>query len=203
MSLQRREHREFLNRYYGISRHFYDITRAYYLLGRDRALDQLLEERWDSLIEVGPGTGRNLRRLRRLRTWARLGGVEASDAMLEHAQRRCPWAALRHGFAEDVEYHELFGHAPDRILFSYCLSMVGDPWRALDNARRALSCSGQVVVVDFADLSGLKPPFERSLRKWLRTFHVEPLDLDLLEPRARSIERGPGGHYLIARYDAL
>ncbi len=31
-------HRSFLNTYYGISRHFYDVTRKYYLFGRDRVL---------------------------------------------------------------------------------------------------------------------------------------------------------------------
>jgi S-adenosylmethionine-diacylgycerolhomoserine-N-methlytransferase len=48
------EHRKFLNTYYGISRHFYDWTRKYYLLGRDRELRALLREEWTTLVEIGP-----------------------------------------------------------------------------------------------------------------------------------------------------
>ena len=88
------EHRAFLNRYYGWSRKFYDLTRKYYLFGRDTALERMLAEPWNSLVEIGPGTGRNLRKLRARRPHAKLGGIDASDAMLEHARAKCPWASL-------------------------------------------------------------------------------------------------------------
>jgi S-adenosylmethionine-diacylgycerolhomoserine-N-methlytransferase len=194
------EHRAFLNRYYGVSRFFYDITRKYYLFGRDVALAELSRDRrWRSLVEIGPGTGRNLRRLHRARPDVRLGGIEASDAMLTHARARCPWAHLRHGFAEDASMRDVFGTPPDRILFSYCLSMVGDRTAALANARASLADGGEVVVVDFGDLAGIPAGLAGALRTWLKTFHVEPLGASIVAD-ATSSTWGPGRYYVIARY---
>lgn len=193
------DHRSFLNSYYGWSRHFYDLTRKYYLFGRDRALrDLLADPDWKRLVEIGPGTGRNLRILHEGRPSAQLGGIEASDEMLEHAQARCPWARLQHGFAEDADYDELLGAPPDVVMFSYCLSMVQDPHKALENARQTAAVGGRVIIVDFADLSGMRTPLRQGLRKWLDTFHVEPLDTSILEPFAPRMTYGPGRYYLIA-----
>jgi len=64
------EHQQFLNRYYGASRHIYDLTRKYYLLGRDPTLQSLLKEDWRTLVEIGPGTGRNLVKLHQKRPQA-------------------------------------------------------------------------------------------------------------------------------------
>lgn len=196
-------HRDFLNRYYGWARHIYDLTRKYYLFGRDTALRDLLDDpSWRRLIEIGPGTGRNLRKLHQGRPSAVLGGIEASDEMLDHAQQRCPWAQLQHGFAEDADYTELLGERPDRVLFSYCLSMVTDPHAALSTARRSLAPGGRVIIVDFADLSGMRTPLRQGLRKWLDSFHVSPLDTRILEPFSPDLHYGPGRYFLIATIHA-
>ncbi len=194
----RQAHRDFLNRYYGAVRRVYDVTRRYYLFGRDTVLNSLLGERWDSLIEVGPGTGRNLRKLQRRRPAARYGGIDASDAMLEIAQARCPWATLRQGFAEDCDYTALLGSPPERVLFSYCLSMVQDADSALANARGSLAAGGQVVVVDFGDLKGV-PLLAGPLERFLRSFHVEPLDAALLRRHGAELRWGPGRYFVTAR----
>lgn len=193
------EHRSFLNRYYGWSRRIYDVTRKYYLLGRDTALDRLLASPWDSLVEVGPGTGRNLRKLHAARPDAALGGVDASDAMLGHASARCPWARFEHGFAETVDYGSVLSRQPDRILFSYCLSMVTDPVAALERAREGLAADGEVWVVDFFDLEGLPGPAARGLRRWLNTFHVQPLQPGLLEGSGASVEPGLLRYWVVGR----
>src|SRR5688572_7215655 len=160
-------HRDFLNRYYGWSRRIYDVTRKYYLFGRDTALEKLLAEPWESLIEIGPGTGRNLRKLHARRPQARLGGIEASDEMLAHARAKCPWGKFEHGFAETTDYRNLLGVPPQRVLFSYCLSMVTDAHAALDNALSSISADGEVWVVDFSDLADLPSVAAKPLRKWL------------------------------------
>ncbi|HXX67835.1 MAG TPA: class I SAM-dependent methyltransferase [Polyangiaceae bacterium] len=203
MNGTRAEHRAFLNRYYGVSRLFYDLTRKYYLFGRDATLRELArDDRWQSLIEVGPGTGRNLRQLHKARPTARLAGIEASDVMLAHARARCPWALLEHGFAEDARLRELLDAPPDRILFSYCLSMVEDRRAALTNARRALGDRGEVVVVDFGDLAGIPAPLADVFRNYLRAFHVVPLDGASLQ-EARSVRWGPGRYSVFARFAPL
>ncbi len=192
-------HRQFLNRYYGQVRHLYDLTRKYYLFGRDTALRELVAEPWRRLVEIGPGTGRNLLALHAARPDARLGGLEASDVMLEHARARCPWATLTHGFADADEVPlDLLGAPPDRILFSYCLSMVQDPQKALDNARRALAPGGEVVIVDFADCAGLPRALREGFARFLRSFHVAPLDEGALGGEA-VVRYGPARYYLIAR----
>ncbi len=196
-------HRAFLNKYYGISRHFYDLTRKYYLFGRDAILKELLTEEWARLIDVGVGTGRNLRVLRARRPEAEYGGIDASDEMLQHTRERAPWAKLVHGFAEDVDMARVFdGQRPDRILFSYCLSMVGNPVEALRNAQRALAPGGKVVVVDFSDLEGFPWLFRIALRKWLDTFHVKPVDLSVLREVGARTRYGFGHYYVIAELDA-
>jgi S-adenosylmethionine-diacylgycerolhomoserine-N-methlytransferase len=197
------EHRAFLNRYYGVSRRLYDVTRKYYLFGRDAVLRELADDQgWRRLAEVGPGTGRNLTRLHRARPEATLGGMDASDAMLAHARARCPWATLEHGFAEDAPLRDFLGSPPDRILFSYCLSMVRDRTAALANARRSLAEGGVVVLVDFGDFAGLPAPVARAFRAYLHAFHVEPLD-DTTLAGATSLRFGPGRYYVVARFSPI
>jgi S-adenosylmethionine-diacylgycerolhomoserine-N-methlytransferase len=198
---ERAAHVEFLEAYYGVSRHFYDLTRKYYLFGRDSLLEQLYPEPWSRLVEVGVGTGRNLRKLHRRRPEASLGGVDASEAMLTTARRRCPFATLSYGFAEDAPLAAVLGRAPDRILLSYCLSMVRDPRAAIENARRSLAPGGEVVVVDFADLGGLVRPLRDGLGAWLRAFHVAPVDLSVLG-RDATVSFGPFRYFFIARVRA-
>ncbi|GAB4199711.1 MAG: hypothetical protein OHK0013_10070 [Sandaracinaceae bacterium] len=97
-----RAHRALLDAYYGWARPLYDVTRKHYLLGRDRALEQMLDEPWTSLVEVGAGTGRNLAILHARRAGPRYGALEPSRPMREHLARRCPWAEIRDGFAEEL-----------------------------------------------------------------------------------------------------
>lgn len=198
----RAAHRRFLNRYYGAARHVYDATRKYYLFGRDEAIEHLLRTRWRSLVEVGVGTGRNLAKLRRARPHASLGGLDASDAMLDHARARYPWAKLSHGFAEDADLAAILREPPERILFSYSLSMIGDPVAALEHARQSLSPGGRVVVVDFGDFEGLPLNLGEPFRRWwLNAFHVEPLDYELVR-RADHLEHGLGRYWFLAELAA-
>lgn len=199
----REEHRAFLNRYYGISRGFYDLTRRYYLLGREHALNHLGETRWSSLVEIGPGTGRNLRKLRDLRPNAEFGGVEASDAMLEHANEKIPFAKLVHGFAETADIEAVLGKKPDRILFAYCLSMVQQPLPALEHCRRQVAPGGEVIVVDFGDLGGWPGPLRMAMRAFLDAFHVRQLPDPELEALAKASEHGRGRYWSMYRFDAI
>lgn len=194
-------HVRFLNAYYRRVKHVYDASRRFFLFGRDRTLAELLAEPWDSLIEVGPGTGRNLVKLRAARPAAQYGGVEASDEMLAMARRRCRWAALSRGFAEDVDYSRLLGAPPQRIFFSYCLSMVQDGDAALTNARRRLAPNGKVVVVDFGDFAGL--PLRGAMRRFLRAFHVAAPSASLFHKHEAEVRWGPGRYYLIASMKPL
>ncbi|MCY1071951.1 methyltransferase domain-containing protein [Nannocystis sp. RBIL2] len=199
MTPEQTEHRVFLNRYYRAARPIYDVTRKYYLFGRDRALEGLLAAPWASLVEVGPGTGRNLEILQRRRAWALYGGIEAADAMLERAAARCPWAHFQRAFAEDADYAAVLGAPPQRIFFSYCLSMVQRREEALQHALSQVAPGGEVHVVDFADLRGLPRPLAAGLRAWLELYRVTPLEPGWLAGLGADMVLGPGRYYVLAR----
>jgi S-adenosylmethionine-diacylgycerolhomoserine-N-methlytransferase len=105
------------------------------------------------------------------------------------------------GFAEDAPLADVLGARPDRILFSYCLSMVRDRAAALANARAALAPGGKVVVIDFADFGGWPQWAATAFRAYLHAFHVTPLDESDLRGAA-EILHGPGRYFVRATFRA-
>ena len=82
--------------------------------------------------------------------------------------------------------------------------MVKDRTRALAHARRSVAPSGSPWshVVDFGDFAGMPPPLGDAFRAYLRAFHVEPLEGDVLAG-AVSVGRGPARYYVVATFSAL
>jgi S-adenosylmethionine-diacylgycerolhomoserine-N-methlytransferase len=170
-----------MDRVYGRQRHIYNLTRRYYLLGRDRLIRGLDLRPGQSVIEIGCGTARNLIAIAKRYPEARLFGLDASQAMLETAKAHVARAGLAgrvtliHAYAEALE-PSLLGEDRgfDAAVFSYSLSMIPD-WRAaLSAANAALAPQGRTHIVDFGDLVGLGRAGSAALRFWLRQFHVEP-----------------------------
>lgn len=192
-----------MNRMYRAVVPIYDLTRRYWLLGREHALRRLQKESWSSLVEVGVGTGRNLDKLHDVAPERRYGGVDISDAMLTQARRRCPWASLRQGAAESADIASVLGEKPDRILFSYCMSMFHEPFAALENARRSLAPGGKVVVADFGRMDRWNSMAFRAMRGFLDTFHVFELDHDRLGALAREQQSGLGGFWSVMSFGPL
>jgi len=169
---------------YRLQRHIYDLSRRYYLLGRDLLIDELRLAPDETVCEIGCGTGRNLVLMARRYPHARLMGLDASTEMLRSAQAKVDRAGLTdrlplvHGFAERFDPAEAFGLSEplDRIVFSYSLSMI-PPWReAIEHALTSLKPGGRVHIVDFGDQEGLPRWFRRILFWWLDLFgvHVRP-----------------------------
>ena len=168
-----------MDRMYRHTRHVYDATRRYYLLGRDRLLRRMDVRPGGRVLEVGCGTARNLLAVRRLHPAALLFGLDASRSMLDTAERsvarRCPGGVtLRHCLAEQLDHRRTFGLGEkfDVIFFSYSLSMMPTWPQALDAALNNLAPGGKIYVVDFWDQAGLPRPFARLLTRWLALFHV-------------------------------
>jgi S-adenosylmethionine-diacylgycerolhomoserine-N-methlytransferase len=191
---ERGGHAALMDRVYRRQRHFYDLTRKYYLLGRDRLVKDLDAKPGETIVEIGCGTARNLIRIARTYPDTKLYGLDASAAMLQTANEAIARAGLSgrvllaHALAEDLT-PQLFGlEQPfDHAIFSYSLSMIPD-WRgALRKAAQSLRAGGFVHVVDFGDLKTLWPVANRALRAWLRLFHVMPRD-ELLS----ALERDAG-----------
>lgn len=166
---------------YRHQRYIYDLTRKYYLFGRDRLIRELNLKPGERLIEVGCGTARNLIAIAQRYPQAKLYGLDASQEMLKTAEQAIARAGLSskikliHAYAEDLT-PALFGEEEpfDRAVFSYSLSMIPDWRQALRAASQAVAPDGRIHVVDFGDLSGLGRVFASLLRSWLRQFHVEP-----------------------------
>ena len=169
---------------YRLQRHIYDLSRAYYLLGRDQLIAELDLQPGETVCEIGCGTGRNLVLMARRYPQARLMGLDASTEMLRSAQAKIDRAGLTdrlplvHGFAERFDAEASFGLAKplDRIVFSYSLSMI-PPWReAIEHAVASLKPGGRVHIVDFGDQAGLPGWFRGMLFWWLDLFgvHVRP-----------------------------
>jgi S-adenosylmethionine-diacylgycerolhomoserine-N-methlytransferase len=192
-------HAALMDKVYRRQRHIYDLTRKYYLLGRDRLIRELGVRQGgaaqEAIIEIGCGTARNLIRIGETYRNAELYGLDASREMLHTASEAAARAGLaerivlEHALAEDLT-PSLFGRAQpfDHAIFSYSLSMIPD-WRgALASAAAHVRPGGFVHVVDFGDLKGLWPPLEWGLRAWLRLFHVAPRDelLSALEKLVRT-----------------
>lgn len=176
-------HAELMDKVYRRQRHIYDLTRKYYLLGRDRLVRELDAKPGERIVEIGCGTARNLIRVAEAYPDTRLYGLDASSEMLRTAaealerSRLSGRITLRHALADDLT-PALFGldQEFDHAIFSYSLSMIPD-WRsALVTAARAVRPGGRIHVVDFGDLRTLWPAAAQALRAWLKLFHVAPRD---------------------------
>lgn len=163
-----------MDRMYRPQKHVYDLTRKYYLLGRDRLIAELGASPGQKVLDIGCGTGRNLAHIARRYPGTHLFGLDAAAPMLERAAARVPAATLARGTAERLDPATLFGVAGgfEHIVISYCLSMVDEPVMALKAAHRHLAPGGTLHLVDFGDMAGLPGWCRRAMTTWLGHFHV-------------------------------
>jgi S-adenosylmethionine-diacylgycerolhomoserine-N-methlytransferase len=116
---------------YQHQRHVYDLTRKYYLLGRDRLIDELVPPPGGRVLEIGCGTGRNLIRAAQKYPEALFYGIDISAEMLQTARTEIAKAGLSERIfiaqadAESFSGNALFRRDQfDRVFFSYSLSMI-------------------------------------------------------------------------------
>jgi S-adenosylmethionine-diacylgycerolhomoserine-N-methlytransferase len=172
---------EAMDRMYRRQRHVYDVTRKYYLLGRDRLIKNLRPMPGDGVLEIGCGTGRNLIGATRLYPQARFFGLDISREMLATAQAAIARAGLSarivlaQGDATAFDPAALFGEQQfARVFISYSLSMI-PAWPAvLKGAAGCVARGGELHVVDFGEQEGLPHWFRAALRGWLARFGVHP-----------------------------
>jgi S-adenosylmethionine-diacylgycerolhomoserine-N-methlytransferase len=170
-----------MDRIYRHQRYIYDLTRKYYLLGRDKVIQDLKPGAGDTVLEIGCGTGRNLIKVAKLYPKTRCFGVDISKEMLTTAEtsiRRRKLderISLYRGDATNFDGASLIGQPTfERIFISYSLSMIPS-WRAtMERAVRALAPGGKLLIVDFGRLEGWPSWFRGMLLKWLSLFHVTP-----------------------------
>jgi len=172
-----------MDRMYRWQRHVYDLTRKYYLLGRDRLIARLDARAGTCVLEIGCGTARNLIAAARRYPQARFYGVDVSNEMLQSARRHIVRYGYGHhvmvaqGDATDFDPGALFGRPLfERVFISYSLSMIPH-WRAaLDHALSLVAPGGELHIVDFGTQERLPRWARAMLRRWLALFGVVPRD---------------------------
>jgi S-adenosylmethionine-diacylgycerolhomoserine-N-methlytransferase len=174
-------HAELMDGVYRWQRHIYDLTRKYYLLGRDRLISGLDVPPGGTVLELGCGTGRNIILAARRYPDARFFGLDISAEMLETAGKAIDREGLTNrvtlarGDATDFDAGALYGIGHfDRVFVSYSLSMIPGWENTVSAALAALGPNGSLHVVDFGQQEGLAGWFRSLLRGWLRKFHVTP-----------------------------
>jgi S-adenosylmethionine-diacylgycerolhomoserine-N-methlytransferase len=202
-----------MDRLYAGQKRVFDLTRKYYLLGRDQLIERMTIAPGATVCELGAGTARNLILLARRHPQGRFYGVDISAEMLDQAAINLARAglgesiAMRHAPAEELDYHGQFGLAApfDAVVFSYCLSMlpVAALRPAIDAAWANVAPGGTLYYVDFGPMLGWPAPARRVFARWLGLFHAhyrqDVVDaLTALAPR-REVESVPlyGGYALL------
>jgi len=170
-----------LQGFYRVQARIYDWSRWCFLFGRRQLLRRISAEMTPrSVLEVGCGTGANLKYLAQRFPAASLTGVDLSPDMLRVAERK-----LRLWRDRLILHNSSFGNdfsleqRPDLVLFSYSLSMMNPGWdAALDRAGVLLSDGGMIAVVDFDDTP------VTAYRRHMASYHVR-LDGHLLPALSR------------------
>ena len=170
-----------MDRMYRRQRHVYDLTRKFYLLGRDELIAALQPPPGGAVLEIACGTGRNLVQAARAYPDTRFFGLDVSQEMLASARANVAAAglsgriALARGDVTGFDPQALFGVAAfDRAFVSYALSMI-PPWqRAAAEAAARLTADGALHIVDFGDQAGWPGVLRQALRAWLARFSVTP-----------------------------
>lgn len=175
------EHGPLMDRVYRHQRHFYDVTRKYYLLGRDPMIAGLNPPERGSILEIGCGTGRNLILAGEAYPKTSLYGIDISNEMLATAHKKIEIAGLgrraklAYADAADFNPQALFARRHfDRIFISYAVSMIPQWQLVMHEAVSHLAPHGSLHIVDFGDLADLPSVSRKALYKWLDWYHVTP-----------------------------
>lgn len=165
---------------YRWTRHVYDASRKYYLLGRDKLIKDLDPNPNDIIVEAGCGTARNLVKMAKTHPTCHFFGFDASDEMLKTAfqsldkENMVEDVPIAQGYAQNFDPKYTFGleQQPNTYVFSYALSMI-PPWKeSVDHTLKLLNEGGEIHVVDFGDQAGLPEWFRKFLYWWLDKFGV-------------------------------
>ncbi|OUT97475.1 MAG: hypothetical protein CBC01_06435 [Betaproteobacteria bacterium TMED41] len=168
--------KEKMDSVYRNTRHFYDVTRPIFLLGRDELLDSLHPKVDETICEVGCGTARNLIYLAKTYQNTKFIGMDASALMLEIASKKIKKEKLSdqikliHGLAGGHEFQEKI----DRMIFSYSLSMMSKPREILENCLDQMPPGGTIHIIDFGDFKLWPKFFKSPTMKFLNLFEVFP-----------------------------
>jgi ArsR family transcriptional regulator len=196
----KREHAASARRYFAASASDWKTIRALHVAEEKvehAVLDALGPRRFDSLLDLGTGTGRMLELLHGLYT--RALGLDASTDMLAVARANLDRAKIAEAQVRlgDINHLPFGRDAFDVVTIHQVLHYLNDPESAVAEAARVLRPGGRLLVVDFAP-HGLEFLRERhahrrlgfsrqSMGQWLASpgLSVEKA-VDLAPPRGKK-----------------
>lgn len=161
-------HQKKIDRYYRFHSLIYDATRWSFLFGRDKLLEMIPDlPSSPRILEVGCGTGHNIKQLQKHYPKAKIAGIDLSQHMLKRANSKLEDSNSIHlhnrRYGLDGPNFDSF----DLILCSYSLTMCGDGLESIFNQISAdLKPSGYIAIVDFHH-----SPY-RWFRRWMSKNHV-------------------------------
>ena len=169
-------HRDLMDANYRWMKYVYDITRPTFLLGRNRLLRHIIKSNPRTVLEIGIGTGRNLKKLAPKLTQTKFYGSDISLEMLSYAKA----SFKRAGLLERINAIEADGVPTfpsemkfDVVFFSYSLSMIPDWKAALRNAAVLVDPQrGQLLMVDFGGFTKWPSPLASAFHRNMKSFHV-------------------------------
>ncbi|WP_299624306.1 class I SAM-dependent methyltransferase [uncultured Tenacibaculum sp.] len=143
---------QLIQNYYNFQSTIYDATRWSFLFGRKLIIDKIAKVTSPKVIlEIGCGTGYNLKNLSKVFSNSKILGLDVSKDMLNIAKKKVK--ANTNIQLIDGAYGNtniINENAPDVILFSYTLTMVNPEFSAMiTQAYEDLNPGGYIAVVDF------------------------------------------------------
>jgi ArsR family transcriptional regulator len=192
----KREHAEVARAYFAENAADWDTIRALHVAEgsvESAILETIGDRQFDSLLDLGTGTGRLLELFAPL--YARAIGVDASPAMLAVARANLDRAGLTNAQVRlgDIQHLPFGRNSFDVVTIHQVLHYLDEPERAIAEAARVLRPGGRLLIVDFAphDLEFLREKhahrrlgFARpAMRQWIE---APGLELEL----ARDLSAG-------------
>lgn len=133
----------------------YEATRAPFLLGREKILNHLPYEQDEkfSLLEIGSGTGHNLKKLAQKFPKAQLTGADVSKRKIILTDKKLNSPTKKATLINAIYDKTMIDVLPKRpqvILFSYAFTQVNPHWKELVlQAKNDLTAIGYIAVIDF------------------------------------------------------
>ncbi|WP_421722814.1 ArsR/SmtB family transcription factor [Bauldia sp.] len=153
LALTKQEHAEAAHSYFAANAEEWDTIRALHVaedVVEAAVAEALGSQSFDSLLDLGTGTGRMLELLHPL--YSRAVGIDASPDMLAVARANLDRAGITNAQVRlgDIYNLPLTRESFDLVVVHQVLHFLDDPERALAEAARILRPGGRLLIVDFA-----------------------------------------------------
>lgn len=146
-----------IRNYYKKHAPFYDLTRPFFLFGRNRICNELIKilPKNSSVLEVGSGTGYLLNKLSK-RNDLKLTGIDVSKEMIDRSDQNFELINSEYNIDSFTE------NSFDSILLSYIFTLEeNDTDEFISNIKYHLKDNGTLAVVDFHNAS---PHYDRFMK---------------------------------------